>query len=169
LWPKPRKSLESGKIFSFSVQTIDHQPKSLSDYKDKVLLIVNTASLCGFTPQYEAMEKLHEKYRDQGLRVLAFPANEFGKQEPGQDSEIKEFCRTKYSVKFDLFAKISVKGPAIHPLYKFLTTESGHNGEIAWNFTKFLIDKKGEVIARFGPPADPMSKAVTKKIEEALA
>ena len=166
---KTAKSLEPGKLYSFNVQTIDHKDKSMSDYKGNVLFIVNVASLCGFTPQYDGMEKLYEKYKDRGLRVLGFPANEFGKQEPGSDAEIDQFCRTKYSVKFDLFSKIVVKGPGIHPLYQFLTKESGFNGEIAWNFTKFLVNKKGEVIARFGPPDDPMSQNVTKKIEEALA
>lgn len=159
----------AGRIYEFTVKTIDGTERKLSDYKGRVLFVVNTASLCGFTPQYDAMETLYQKYKDRGLKVLAFPANEFGKQEPGDNKEIHEFCRTKFSVSFDIFEKIVVKGDGIHPLYKFLTTESGHNGPIAWNFAKFLVDKNGEVVARFDPPTDPMGRAVTKKIEELLA
>lgn len=158
----------AGTIYGFTMKTIDGKDKPLADYKGKVLLIVNTASLCGFTPQYEGLERLHERYRDKGLCVLGFPANEFGSQEPGTDSEIQEFCRTKFSITFDLFSKIVVKGPGIHPLYKFLTTESGHNGDIPWNFTKFLVDKAGRVVGRFGPQVDPLSKPLTSKIEALL-
>lgn len=158
----------AGKIYEFLVKTIDGKDKPLSDYKGKVLLIVNTASLCGFTPQYEGLEALHERYKDKGLRVLGFPANEFGAQEPGSDGEIKEFCRAKFSVAFDLFSKIVVKGPGIHPLYAFLTTESGHNGEIPWNFTKFLVGKDGRVAGRFGPQVDPLSARLTGGIEALL-
>ena len=157
-----------GRIYDFEARTIGGKPKPLADYKGKVLLIVNTASLCGFTPQYDGLEAVHRKYRDKGLRVLAFPANEFGAQEPGPDPEISDFCRTKYSVSFDLFSKIVVKGQGIHPLYRFLTTESGFNGEIPWNFTKFLVGKDGRVAARFPPPADPMSASVRRGIEELL-
>ncbi len=157
-----------GKIYSFAMKTIDGAEKPLADYKGQVLLIVNTASLCGFTPQYDSLEEVHKKYTARGLRILAFPANEFGAQEPGADAQIKEFCRTKYSVSFDLFSKIAVKGTAIDPLYRFLTTESGCNGEIPWNFTKFLVDRQGEVKARFGPEEDPSSKKMAREIEELL-
>lgn len=157
-----------GKIYEYSAK-LNGKDKKLADYKGQVLLIVNTASLCGFTPQYDALELLHAKFKDRGLRVLAFPANEFGAQEPGSDHEIKEFCRTKFSISFDIFDKVVVKGEGIHPLFKFLTTESGHNGPIAWNFAKFLVDKKGEIVGRFDPATDPMGKTIIKKVEELLA
>ena len=158
-----------GKIYEFSVKTIDGKDRKLSDYKGHVLMVVNTASLCGFTPQYDALETVFQKYKEQGFRVLAFPANEFGAQEPGGNAEIKEFCRMKFSIKFDLFEKIVVKGDGIHPLYKFLTTESGFNGPIGWNFAKFLVGKNGEIAGRFDPSTDPMGRTMTKKIEELLA
>lgn len=158
-----------GKIYSFTMKTIDGMEKPLSTYKGQVLLLVNTASLCGFTPQYDSLETLHQKYKDQGLRVLGFPANEFGAQEPGTDAEIKSFCRMKYSIGFDLFSKIVVKGPGIHPLYQFLTTESGVNGDIGWNFAKFLVDRHGTVAARFGPEDDPMGKKIVSAAEKLLA
>lgn len=158
-----------GKIYSFTMKTIDGMEKPLSTYKGQVLLLVNTASLCGFTPQYDSLETLHQKYKDKGLRVLGFPANEFGAQEPGTDAEIKSFCRMKYSIGFDLFSKIVVKGPGIHPLYQFLTTESGFNGDIGWNFAKFLVDRQGTVAARFGPEDDPMGKKIVAAAEKLLA
>lgn len=159
----------AGTLYQFTMKTIDGKDKPLSDYKGKVLMIVNTASLCGFTPQYDSLEELYEKYAGKGLAVAAFPANEFGAQEPGSDAEIKEFCRTRFSIKFDLFAKIVVKGKGIHPLYEYLTTRSGHNGEIPWNFAKFLVAKDGRVAARFGPDSDPLDKKVTKEIDSLLA
>jgi glutathione peroxidase len=158
----------AGEIYKFTMKTTDGKDKPLSDYKGKVLLVVNTASLCGFTPQYDGMEELYKKYAAQGLAVLAFPANEFGAQEPGADAQIKEFCRTKYSISFDLFSKIVVKGKGVHPLYEFLTTRSGFNGEIPWNFAKFVVSKDGRVAARFGPDSEPMDKDVVGKIEELL-
>lgn len=165
---KESKTAEPGRIYSFEMRTNEGAPKPLSDYKGQVLLIVNTASLCGFTPQYDSLESVYRKYKDRGLRVLAFPANNFGSQEPGPDNEIKEFCRTRYSVSFDLFSKISVKGADAHPLYRFLTNESGFNGGISWNFTKFLVDRRGKIAARFGPPVDPSSEPVTRIIEDLL-
>lgn len=165
---KDTTTAEAGKIYSFEMKTIDGRPKSLADYKGQALLIVNTASLCGFTPQYEALEKLHRRYKDRGLRLLAFPANEFGTQEPGSDAEIKAFCLSRYAVSFELFSKIRVKGEGLHPLYRFLTTESGFNGEIPWNFAKFLVDREGRVAARFGPAEDPLSKKVLAAVEKAL-
>ena len=157
-----------GKIYSFEMKSIDGKPVSLSAYKGNVLLIVNVASLCGFTPQYDALETLYQRYKDKGLKILAFPANNFGEQEPGGDGEIKAFCRTKFSVSFDLFSKISVKSADIHPLYQFLTRESGLPGEIPWNFSKFLLDREGKVVARYGPSTEPLSKTLTNKIEELL-
>lgn len=162
------KAAEPGKIYSFEAATIDGKPKKLADYKGRALLIVNTASLCGFTPQYDRLEELQQRYKAQGLSVLAFPANEFGEQEPGTDAEIKEFCRARYRVSFDLFSKIKVKGPGIHPLYRFLTTESGFPGDIPWNFAKFLAGRDGRIAARFSPADDPMSGPVTRKVEELL-
>ncbi|OGR92503.1 MAG: glutathione peroxidase [Elusimicrobia bacterium RBG_16_66_12] len=151
------------------MKTIDGKLKKLADYKGQALMIVNTASLCGFTPQYKDLQSLHEKYSARGLRIAAFPANEFGAQEPGSDASIKTFCLSKYAVSFDLYSKIAVKGEAIHPLYGYLTTQSGFPGEIPWNFSKFLVDKKGKVVARFGPDADPMGKEISAAVEKALA
>ena len=159
---------QAGKVYEFTVKTIDGKEQPLSTYKGQVALIVNTASLCGFTPQYEGLETLSEKYKERGLRVLGFPANEFGAQEPGSDAQIKDFCRTKFSVAFDLFSKIVVKGPSIHPLYKFLTTESGFNGDVTWNFEKFLVDRHGKVVGRFKPDEDPMGQKIVAAIEKAL-
>lgn len=157
-----------GRIYEFEMTTIDGRPAKLSKYKGHPLLIVNTASLCGFTPQYADLEALYRKYKDKGLRIAAFPANEFGAQEPGSDTDIKNFCQTKFALSFDLYSKISVKGPAIHPLYKYLTAEAGFNGDIPWNFSKFLVDKDGQVVARFGPDANPVGKEIAGKIETLL-
>jgi glutathione peroxidase len=157
-----------GRVYEFEVAGNDGKPVKLSKYKGHPLLIVNTASLCGFTPQYKDLEALYQKYKDKGLRIAAFPANEFGAQEPGSDKDIKEFCLTKYALSFDLYSKIVVKGAGIHPLYKYLTTEAGHDGDIPWNFSKFLVDKNGTVAARFGPEADPMGREITSKVESLL-
>jgi glutathione peroxidase len=150
----------------FSAKTITGQDKSLADYKGNVLLIVNVASECGLTPQYDGLEKLHEKYADQGLRVVGFPANEFGAQEPGSNEQILEFCKTKYGVKFDMMGKVVVKGDGIHPLFAWLTKETG--GDIKWNFGKFLVGKNGEIVKRFEPKVDPLDPEVTSAIEKAL-
>ncbi|UPT76174.1 MAG: glutathione peroxidase [Elusimicrobiota bacterium] len=147
---------------------IDGKPVKLSKYKGHPLLIVNTASLCGFTPQYTDLQVLFDKYQARGLRIAAFPANEFGAQEPGSNADIKNVCLTKYALSFDLYSKIVVKGAAIHPLYKYLTTEAGHNGDIPWNFAKFLVDKEGKVVERFGPEANPSGKEITAKVEALL-
>lgn len=156
-------------IYQFNVQTIDGTQRSLADFKGKTLLIVNTASECGNTPQYKSLEALYEKYKPKGFEVLAFPANNFGGQEPGTNAEIKTFCSTKYKTTFPLFAKISVKGKDIAPLYQYLTTESGFPGNVGWNFAKFLVDPDGKVVARFEPSLDPLKPEVTKKIETTLA
>ena len=158
-----------GHIYEFEMAASDGKTVKLSKYKGHPLLIVNTASLCGFTPQYKDLQALYEKYKDKGLRIAAFPANEFGAQEPGSDAEIKSFCLTKYALTFDLYAKIVVKGAGIHPLYKYLTTESGFNGDIPWNFSKYLADKEGKLVARFGPDANPVGKEIAGKIEALLA
>lgn len=150
----------------FSATTITGQDKSLADYEGNVLLIVNVASECGLTPQYDGLEKLHEKYGDKGLRVVGFPANEFGAQEPGSNEQIHEFCKTKYGVKFDMMGKVVVKGDGIHPLFAWLTKETG--GDIKWNFGKFLVGRNGEILKRFEPKTEPLDPEVTSAIEKAL-
>jgi len=159
-------------VLDFTVRDIDGKEVKLKDkYAGKVLLIVNTASQCGYTPQYADLETLYEKYRDKGLEVLAFPSNDFGGQEPGSNSEIKLFCTEKYDVKFPLFAKIPVKGEEKHPLYAYLTDaerdpETG--GEIKWNFTKFLVDGNGKILTRYESKVKPTDETVQKDIEQAL-
>ena len=159
----------SGAVYGFEALANDGKKVSLRQYQGHVLLIVNTASECGFTPQYAGLQELFDRYRDRGLRVLAFPCNDFGAQEPGTDAQIRGFCSTRFGVAFDLFAKVAVKGPGQHPLYRFLTTESGHNGPITWNFSKFLVDRRGAVAGRFGPETEPLSKALTGAVERLLA
>lgn len=159
-------------VLEFNMKDIDGNDIPLSRFQGKVLLIVNTASQCGLTPQYKGLQEVYQKNKDKGFEVLAFPANEFGKQEPGTDNQIKEFCASNYQVSFPLFSKIVVKGKGIHPLYAFLTSESTDPkfaGPIGWNFAKFLVNRKGEVIARFDPKAVPESPEVTSAIEKALA
>lgn len=163
-----RPPAPAGTIYGFSARTIDGLEKPLADYKGQVLLIVNTASLCGFTPQYKALEELQRRYKDSGLRVLGFPCNDFGAQEPGSEDRIKEFCGVNYSVSFDLFSKVRVKGPEAHPLYRFLTADSGFDGEIPWNFTKFLVARDGAVRGRFGPGTAPDSPGFIRKVEALL-
>jgi glutathione peroxidase len=161
-----------GSVLGFTVKDIDGKEVPLSKFQGKVLLIVNTASQCGYTPQYKGLQEVYQRYKDQGLEILAFPANEFGVQEPGTDEQIKEFCASKYKVSFPLFSKIVVKGKAIHPLYDFLTSEESNPkfaGPIPWNFSKFLVNRKGEVIARFEPGVKPESPELTGSIEKALA
>jgi glutathione peroxidase len=156
-------------IYDFAVQTIDGDKKSLADYQGKVLLVVNTASRCGFTPQYAGLEKVYQTYKDQGFEILAFPANNFKEQEPGSNAEIKEFCSLKYKTTFPLFAKISVKGNDIAPLYKYLTTQPGFDGDISWNFNKFLIDRHGKIIARFGSKVTPEDPQIVDEVKQLLA
>lgn len=156
-------------IYDFDMVSIEGWNRSLSEYKDKVLLIVNTASKCGFTPQYEGLQKLYNDYKNRGFVVLGFPANDFLRQEPGTNEEIKEFCSVSYSITFPMFEKIHVKGKEIHPLYEYLTAGGGKEefaGKISWNFAKFLIGRKGEIIARFDPKDDP--EKIRPYIEEAL-
>jgi len=152
-------------IYRFSAFTIDGAPKSLADYRGSIVLIVNTASECGLPPQYQALETLYRRFRERGLKILGFPANNFGGQEPGSESQIRAFCQKNYGVTFDLFAKISAKGEDIHPLYRYLTTGSGFDGEIRWNFTKFLVDRDGKVVARFEPRVDPLSPEIVTQVE----
>lgn len=156
-------------IYDFSVLDIDGNSLPLSEYKGKVLLIVNTASRCGFTPQYKSLEELYLRYKDNGFLVLAFPANNFMNQEPGTNEEIREFCLLNYRITFPLFSKISVKGPDKHPLYVYLTQGSDFPGEVSWNFNKFLIGKDGIVVDRFDTRIDPMNQKVISSIEEQLS
>lgn len=145
-------------IYDFNVNNIDGKSISMSEYKGKVLLIVNVASKCGFTPQYEGLEKLYESYKNDGFMVLGFPSNQFMSQEPGSNKEIKFFCQQTYEVEFDMFAKIDVNGDNTEPLYKFLKKEQGGflwMDSIKWNFTKFLVDKEGNVIKRYGSSTKP--------------
>lgn len=180
----------SKNIYDFKVKSIDGKEVSLSNYKSKVLLVVNVASKCGLTPQYEGLEKIYEKYQDKGFEILAFPANEFLAQEPGSNEEIKSFCTMNFGVKFPLFEKIVVKGEGMHPLYQYLTTEksqtemkeggsligrlkdkgllSGKESDIKWNFEKFLISREGEIVHRFSPEFSPEDKEVISAIEAAL-
>ncbi len=155
-------------IADFEVKQADGSALDLSEHKGKVLLIVNTASKCGFTPQYEGLEKLHKEYAGRGLEILAFPCNQFGNQEPGDAEEIKNFCSLNYDVSFPLMAKIDVNGDDADPLWKHLKTEkSGLLGSrIKWNFTKFLIDREGNVVARHGPAVKP--EQLKSEIEELL-
>ncbi|WP_339690023.1 glutathione peroxidase [uncultured Parasphingorhabdus sp.] len=144
-------------VTDFQVKQADGSIEDLSAHKGKVLLIVNTASKCGFTPQYEGLEKLHQEYKDRGLEILAFPCNQFGHQEPGNADEIKNFCSLNYDVSFPLMEKIDVNGDGADPLWKYLKSEkSGLLGSrIKWNFTKFLVDREGNVVARYGPAVKP--------------
>jgi glutathione peroxidase len=145
-------------VYDFTAQTLSGKDVNLADYRGQVLLIVNTASKCGFTPQYEGLEKLYEALHPKGLTILGFPCNQFGKQEPGGADEIGQFCQVNYGVSFPMFAKIDVNGAQAHPLYKFLTHEKrGFLGTagIKWNFTKFLIDREGNVVGRYGSTTKP--------------
>lgn len=157
------------KIYSFQVKTLEGQEKTLAEYKGKVLLIVNTASKCGFTPQYAGLQSLYSDYKNRGFEVLGFPANNFLFQEPGSNEEIKTFCSLRYNVTFPMFSKISVKGKDIHPLYDFLTKETDFKGDIGWNFNKFLVDAQGKVVARFDSKTQPDSHEIRSKIESLLS
>ena len=164
-------SAKTAPLYNFKMKDIDGNDVKLKRYKGDVLLIVNVASKCGYTPQYESLEAIYEKYNAQGFKVLGFPANNFGSQEPGTEAEIKEFCTSKYKVTFPMFAKISVKGDDQDPLYKFLTskeTNPDFAGDITWNFNKFLVDRNGKVVARFSSKDKPDSEAVTRAIEKYL-
>jgi len=179
----------ANKLYEIPVKTIDGQETNLGEYKDKVLLVVNVASKCGLTPQYEGLEKLYENYRGQGFEVLGFPANNFMGQEPGTEEEIKDFCGTNYNVQFPLFSKISVKGDDQHQLYHYLTetkpetdvndgaleerlkgygSQRSEPSEVLWNFEKFLIGKDGEIAARFAPDVTAEDERLVAKLEEEL-
>ena len=164
-------SAEPKSIYDFTMRTIDGDHVSLKSYHGKVVLLVNVASKCGFTPQYAALESLYEKYKDKGLVIVGVPANNFMSQEPGTDEEIKKFCSNKYNVTFPMMSKVSVLGDDQAPLYSFLTDKSADPrfaGDIKWNFTKFLFDRSGKPVARFEPNVTPDSPQVTAAIESAL-
>jgi glutathione peroxidase len=158
-------------IYEIKVNSLEGTPVDLKEYQNKVLLIVNTASKCGFTPQYKDLEALYNKYRGEGLVVLGFPSNDFGSQEPGSNNEIKEFCQLKYGVTFPIFEKGPVSGEGKQEIFKVLTTSSGSgiDGEIAWNFEKFLVGKDGKLVKRFSSSTNPLSSKITAAVEELLA
>jgi glutathione peroxidase len=156
-------------LYTFSARTLGGEPVDLDRYRDKVLLIVNTASECGFTPQYEGLQRLYERFAARGFEVLGFPCNQFGKQEPGDAAQIGEFCGQKYGVTFPMFDKIEVNGPDAHPLYRYLTSKArGVLGtkSIKWNFTKFLVERDGKVVKRYAPSVKP--EAIGRDIESIL-
>ena len=177
-------------IYDFAIAKIDGKASSLGEYKNKVLLIVNVASKCGLTPQYEALEKMYEQYHEKGFEVLGFPANEFGSQEPGTNAEIQQFCTMNFGVKFPMFQKIVVKGAGQHPLYQYLTSTQPtaqkpkdsqfeekladygvtreNKADILWNFEKFLVNRQGQVVTRFSPDVTPDDPAIKQAIEAAL-
>ncbi len=168
----PSEPTTEKSVHEFTMRDIDGKSVKLDAFKGKVLMIVNTASKCGFTPQYEGLQALYAKNKDKGFEILGFPANNFMGQEPGTEAEIKEFCTLKYKVTFPMFAKISVKGEDQHPLYNFLTnkeTNPEFAGEVSWNFNKFLIDRNGKVVARFGSKEKPDGEAVVAALEKYLA
>jgi glutathione peroxidase len=165
---KEKLSVDKKGLYSFTMNTIDGKIKPLAEYKGRVLLVVNVASFCGYTPQYKDLEEVYRKYKDKGFVILGFPANNFGQQEPGSDEEIKAFCDTKYNVTFDLFSKISVKGEDQHPLYQYITKDSPFPGEVKWNFQKYLVDKNGNIVAMYASRVKPTDKEVIQRIESLL-
>lgn len=170
--PIKEPAMTPSSVLDFTVNDINGKSTKLKDkYEGKVLLIVNTASKCGYTPQYADLEAVYKQYHDKGFEILAFPSNDFGGQEPGTNEEIKFFCSSKYDVTFPLFAKVPVKGEEKVPLYKFLTDKQRHpdtGGEIKWNFTKFLVGRDGTIMARYEPAVKPTDKVVTDALEKAL-
>jgi glutathione peroxidase len=168
---KEGEKMAEKSALDFTMKSIEGDDVKLDSYNGKVLMLVNVASKCGYTPQYRGLESVYKKYKEQGLVVMGFPANNFLWQEPGTNEEIKTFCATKYNVTFPMFAKISVKGGEIHPLYKFLTSKQTNpefGGAVSWNFNKFLVDRAGKVVARFSSDDEPESEKVVQAIEVAL-
>lgn len=167
--PADRAPNDPTQVLSFTMTRLDGSSQELEQYRGKVVLIVNTASKCGLTPQYEGLQALYEKYEDQGFVVLGFPANNFRNQEPGSDADIAEFCEQNYGVTFPMFSKISVAGEDQHPLYRKLTSAPAPiGGEVQWNFQKYLVDRDGRVVAKFDPRTKPTDEAITTKIEAML-
>ena len=166
---KQAGSLKVPAALSFTMNSIDGKSVDLSRYQGQVVLMVNVASQCGYTPQYAGLEELHKKYAAKGLRILGFPSNDFGEQEPGTNGEIAQFCKQNYGVEFDMFSKIVVKGQGQAPLYRYLTTLPKFPGQVDWNFEKFLVGRNGEVIGRFKSEVEPGSNQLTAAIEKALS
>ena len=162
-------SFAASSVHDFTLKSIDGKDAPLSSYKGKVLLLVNVASQCGYTPQYAGLQSLYTKFKDQGLVIVGVPANNFGGQEPGTDAEIKTFCSRNYGVTFPMMSKVSVKGADITPLYSYLIATPGMTGDIQWNFTKFVVGKDGKPVARFGSSTKPDAPELVKAIETALA
>lgn len=165
---KEKPSVDKKSLYHFTMKTIEGKDKSLAEYRGEVLLVVNVASFCGHTPQYKDLEEVYRRYKDKGFQILAFPANNFGQQEPGTDKEIKTFCESKYNVTFDLFSKISVRGDDQHPLYRYITKDSPFPGSVKWNFQKYLVDMDGNIVAMFPSGVKPTDKEVVQKIESLL-
>lgn len=161
-------SVAHADFYDTPVRSIDGKDFNLSEYRDKVVLVVNTASECGFTPQYEGLEKLYEKYKERGFVLLGMPCNQFGGQEPGTDTEIKAFCQRRYGVTFPLLTKADVKGPNQHPLYKLLLEGAGMEGNVGWNFEKFLVNREGKVVRHFSSNVTPDDAELVKSIEKEL-
>lgn len=156
-------------MLDFTMKRLDGHEQSLTDYRGKVLLLVNVASECGFTPQYQGLQDLYTRYHDRGFEVLGFPANNFGEQEPGSNDQIAQFCERNYGVSFPMFGKISVKGSDIHPLYAELTSQPAPiGGDVQWNFQKYLVDREGDVVAKFNPQVNPENPEIVAKIESLL-
>ena len=169
--PSPKTPPPEKSVYEFTMKDIDGKDVKLDTYKGKVSLVVNTASKCGLTPQYEGLQALYDKYKDRGFVILGFPANNFMGQEPGTEKEIKDFCTLNYKVTFPMFSKISVKGTDQHPFYTYLTNKEsnpGFDGDITWNFEKFLVGKDGKVLARFSPKTKPDDPKIAEAIEAAL-
>ena len=168
--PAQAPTVASGPTLDQTVETLDGGQQKFADLRGKAVLIVNTASECGFTPQYAKLQELYGRYKDRGLVVLGFPSNDFGGQEPGDAKQIKEFVTSKFAVDFPMMGKVHAKGPEIAPLYKTLTEETpeGIKGEVKWNFTKFLVDPTGKVVARFDSPVEPMAPELIAAVEKAL-
>jgi glutathione peroxidase len=167
----PAAALAASGVHEFTLNAINGTPTPLASFKGKVMLVVNVASQCGYTPQYEGLQALYAKYKDQGLVITGFPANNFGGQEPGTNAEIGAFCKSKFGVTFPMFSKISVEGSDQAPLYQFLTDKKVNpktGGAIQWNFTKFLVDRNGKVIQRFEPDVEPLSAGLVSAVEAAL-
>jgi glutathione peroxidase len=162
-------TMAADSIHEFKVKTLDGKDVSLADYKGKVLLVVNVASKCGATPQYEQLQALHEKYKEKGLVVMGFPCNQFGGQEPGSAKQIREFCSSTYNVEFPMFAKIDVNGDKEAAVYDFLKSKADDHGDIGWNFEKFIVSKDGKVIGRFKTRTKPDADQVVEVIEKELA
>ncbi len=165
---KKETKMKAGDYRTYKFETIDGDTTSLAEFDGKVVLIVNTASQCGFTPQYSDLEEIYRKYKDDGFVVIGFPANNFAGQEPGTDKEIKKFCESKFDVTFPMMSKISVKGDDKHPLFIYLTEKSPITGEIKWNFSKFLLDRKGNLVARYETKVKPTDDEVVKEIKKLL-